>query len=104
MKMLQDIKTNYHYSILKYLPVFLKKKLSFYFRYLKKHKLTDEGFSLFFIIVSQMTFPKLVTDCKWAPRLLNDSTESRKMQFIPLVPPIYKHTLRLLTVHVCETI
>lgn len=51
---------------------------------------------MFFIIISHTTFQKEVTSCKWAPNLLNDSTESGKAWIIPFVPPVYKHTLRLL--------
>lgn len=95
MKIHHHIKTNYQYNIMKHTLTFLKNNC-FYFRYLLKTKLTEWGFCLSFTVVSQ-TFPQVMTDCGWEWRLLNDSPESGVMWCIPLVTPVCKHTLRMVT-------
>lgn len=86
--------SSHHYNIMRHWLIFLKSNY-FYFRYLTKIKLGEQGFSLFFIMVSH-TFPRGMMDSEWEWSLLNDSSESGMMWCIPFVAPVCRHALRML--------
>lgn len=81
LKMHHHIKTNYQYNIMQHTLTFLKNNY-FYFRYLLKIKLTEQGFCLFFTVVSK-TFPQSddglwlgMKVTKWLTRIWDDVMHS----------------------------